>query len=302
MGKLALLVVVVALLVNAFLESRDTKPAKVDIGRLVETPVGHLQVRSEGPRGAPTLVLLHCYTCSMRWWDGITPALARTRRVVRVDLLGHGGSEKPRDGYSVEDQARGVIAALRAEGVRRATLVGQSFGTAVATAVAEARPSLAERIVVMDGLPSDDYRSLPFTARLGYVPVLGQAIRRTAPDFMIEQALGEAFADEDYDVPDQFVTDVNRMTYTSYEETPDAANEFVEERTLPDRLARLGRPLLVIFGEEDEVVSPAREAAQEYRRVRGARVHLLPDVGHTPQVEAPAVTAQLLLRFTRERR
>jgi pimeloyl-ACP methyl ester carboxylesterase len=54
----------------------------------------------------------------------------------------------------------------------------------------------------------------------------------------------------------------------------------------------------VIFGAEDDVVSPPREAAREYRRVRGARIVMLPDVGHTPQVEAPAATARLLLRFT----
>jgi pimeloyl-ACP methyl ester carboxylesterase len=299
MAKLALLVLVVALLVNAFMESRDTKPAEVDIGRLVETPVGDVQVRADGPARAPALVLLHCYTCSMRWWDGITPALARTRRVVRVDLIGHGGSEKPRDGYAVEDQARAVAAALRAEGVRRATVVGQSFGAPVATALAEARPELVRRIAVLDGLPSTDYRSLPFTAELSYLPVIGQALRRTAPDVLVEEGLSEAFADEGYDVPDQFVADVNRMTYTSYEETPDAANAFVEERPLPDRLAELGKPLLVIFGEEDDVVSPAREAAREYRRVPGAQIHLLPDVGHTPQVEAPVATARLLLRFSR---
>ena len=298
MAKLALLVVVVALLVNAFMESRDTKPAKADIGRIVETPVGDVQVRVDGPREAPAVVLLHCYACSMRWWDRVTPALAKSRRVLRVDLIGHGGSEKPRDGYAVEDQARAVAAAMQAEGVRRATVVGQSFGTQVATALAEAEPELVERVVVMDGLPSEDYRNLPVLARLGYVPVIGQAARRLAPDALVEEGLSNAFADEDFDVPEQFVEDVNRMTYTSYEETPDAATNFVKDRTLPDRLEEIGKPLLVVFGEEDSIVEPAREAAGEYRGVPGARVVLLPGVGHTPQVEAPAATARLLLRFT----
>jgi pimeloyl-ACP methyl ester carboxylesterase len=45
--------------------------------------------------GAP-IVLLHCFACSLHRWDRVVPLLERRHRVVRLDLLGFGGPEKPK--------------------------------------------------------------------------------------------------------------------------------------------------------------------------------------------------------------
>ena len=78
-------------------------------------------MREDGPADAPAVVLLHGFACSIRWWDRMVAALARDHRVIRFDLLGHGGSEKPKDGYSMENQARWSRPALTASacGARR---------------------------------------------------------------------------------------------------------------------------------------------------------------------------------------
>jgi pimeloyl-ACP methyl ester carboxylesterase len=70
----------------------------------------------------------------------------------------------------------------------------------------------------------------------------------------------------------------------------------VKEQALPDRLAPLGKPLLVIFGEEDRRWRSS--AAADYRAVPGARIDMLPGLGHTPILEDPARTASSLLAFT----
>ena len=93
------------LAVNAVITSRQTKGAKADIGQILNLPGGALQVREDGARGGPAIVLIHGWTASMRWWDRITPLIGRARRVVPVDLLGHGGPAKPKGGYSMEAQA-----------------------------------------------------------------------------------------------------------------------------------------------------------------------------------------------------
>jgi pimeloyl-ACP methyl ester carboxylesterase len=69
----------------------------------------------------------------------------------------------------------------------------------------------------------------------------------------------------------------------------------MRQRSLPDRLAPLGVPLLVIFGTEDARY-PASSAAA-YRAVPGARIELLPGVGHTPMLEDPQSTGALLVEF-----
>ena len=68
-------------------------------------------------------------------------------------------------------------------------------------------------MVILDSPSKSGDAELPFTARLGFVPVLGQAIDRVVPDSMIRSGLESAFADG-FDVPDQFVEDFRDMTYT----------------------------------------------------------------------------------------
>ncbi|HEU4980828.1 MAG TPA: alpha/beta fold hydrolase, partial [Solirubrobacterales bacterium] len=166
---LGVLAGLVALLVlNAIVVSSTTKDAEIrdDGAELVETANGALQVLDEGdphlrppqtPRPGSPIVLVHCYTCSMNWWDDVGPLLARDHRVIRVDLLGHGGSDKPGSGYSIPDQASAVAEALAALGVSGATVVGHSLGGTVATAIAEQSPQLASRVVIIDQATDDSF-------------------------------------------------------------------------------------------------------------------------------------------------
>ena len=65
---------------------------------------------------------------------------------------------------------------------------------------------------------------------------------------------------------------------------------------MPERLAVLEVPVLVIFGTADRRWEPS--SAHQYDAVPNARVELLPGVGHMPMFEAPETTSELLLGFT----
>src|SRR5919109_2772177 len=107
-----LLVLAVALVVNTFVTDRETKDAKADIGQVLDLPDGDIQVREDGSPRRPAVVLLHGFASSVHWWGPVAERLAPRFHVIRVDLLGHGGSEKPRKGYSMENQAALVAEAL----------------------------------------------------------------------------------------------------------------------------------------------------------------------------------------------
>ena len=85
------------------------------------------------------------------------------------------------------------------------------------------------------------------------------------------------------------------MTHRAFVGAMRAPLDYLGQRSLPDRLASLGLPLLVIFGTEDQRWPSSGAAA--YRVVPGARVELLPGVGHTPMMEDPQTTGRLLLDF-----
>lgn len=301
-GLVVMLAVLLA--VNAYVVDQQTKPAGVTTegGRLISLPGGEVQVLEEpaqSPKPGAPIVLLHCYACSLQWWDALAPLLTAEHRVIRVDFLGFGGSEKPSSGYSVEDQAQLVAGALNELEVQGAVVVGQSMGAAMAVSLAESSSQLVDRVVGISLSANNESSELPFLARLGYTPVLGQAMWRLTPDFAVIDSFKQAFA-PDFEIPPDFedvITDgYDRMTYTSFDAAAQASDDFRDAAPLNERMTAALVPLMAIFGEEDQIIDPT-EAADSLRDVPGARISTLPGVGHTPQVEAPKETADLIEEF-----
>jgi pimeloyl-ACP methyl ester carboxylesterase len=293
------LVLFALVVVNTLVVDADTDGATVTVpgGKILELPGGDMQVVDRGPRDGDPIVLVHCFSCAMDYWDGMLPALAAEHRVIAVDLRGHGGSEKPGSGYSVPEQAEFVAEALRELQVSDAEVVGHSLGGSVAVALAEGSPALVDRVAIVDMPPDGSYGDLGFLAGLAFQPVLGEALWTIKPDFSVRQGLEVAFA-PGYDVPDAFVDDVNRLTYTAYDESPAEVDKFFGEKSLDQRLRAVGKPLMVLMGAEEQVVDdPGRALAQYAGSVPGTETHLIAGAGHSPNVEKPAQSARLVLAF-----
>lgn len=288
-----------ALLVfNALWTDGETGEAEVTVagGRILDLPAGEVQVVESGPRNGEPVVLVHCFTCALEWWGRITPQLDRDRRVIAIDLLGHGGSEKPSSGYSMPAQAELVASVLERLRVQRATVVGHSLGGTVATAVTETHPALVGRLVLIGQAPNDSYGpGLPFPASLSFMPLIGEGAWQLMPDAAVEDGLGAAFA-PGYEVPGPFVDAFRRMTYKSYDDSAEGEGEYSDEKPLDSRIAATGVPLLAIFGAEEQIYDPGRSLAA-YERVPGAQTELIPGAGHSPNVERPRLTADLILEF-----
>jgi pimeloyl-ACP methyl ester carboxylesterase len=294
-GVAVALLVLVA--VNALVISAETKSAEVTEpgGRILHLPGGDLQVVERGPRTGSPLVLVHCFTCAINWWNGVIPLLAREHRVIATDLLGHGGSEKPSSGYSIENQASLLAQALGRLGVEHAEVVGHSLGGPIAIALAERSPQLVDRLVTIDSIPDDSYGDVGFVGELPFKPVVGQTLWRVKPDFSIRNGLEIAFA-PGFDVPDDFVEDVKRMTYSAYTDSHDAYDDYTAEEPLPQRAAATAKPVLALMGAEEQIASDPEEALAAYREA-GAQTRLIQGAGHSPEVEKPARTAALILAF-----
>lgn len=249
---------------------------------------GDIHVREDGPRDAPALLLIHGTAASTISWDPLVPLLTPSHRVVRIDLLGSGRSAKPAGGdYTVPAQARRAGEALDRLGVERAVVVGHSGGGLVATALAERRPDLVTALALIDTGPSMDAFIGPDTGAVEQWPLPEEQVRRLA---------SSGFSREGYEMPQAFVDEVRGMDLAVFAELMRTPRDYVTQQTAPDRLKVLGKPLLVIFGELDRRWRPA--SAFDYRVVPGARVEMLPDVGHSPNMEDPSRTAEVLLGFT----
>ena len=110
----------------------------------------------------------------------------------------------------------------------------------------------------------------------------------------VATALASAFT-RPIDIPGTIIEATMGMTHRALAVTSRASDDYLKQQTLPGRLAALGLPVLVIVGADDKRWRSTSAAA--YRTVPGARLELLPGVGHTPMMEDPQTTSTLLLDF-----
>jgi pimeloyl-ACP methyl ester carboxylesterase len=106
--------------------------------------------------GEPALVFLHGWACDRTIWNGQVDVLARTHRVIAVDLAGHGASPRGPGPWSIESCGADVAALVRRLELERIVLVGHSMGGDVAVEAARVLPGRVAAIVWVDA-----YRSLP---------------------------------------------------------------------------------------------------------------------------------------------
>lgn len=111
---------------------------------------------------APTLVLIHGWTCDSHDWLFQHDAFAQQHRVVALDLRGHGRSSAPEAGYSPFDHAGDIVALLKHLRITSAIAVGHSLGGVVAAALAVEHPDLVVASVVVEPAYGQDEATVEF--------------------------------------------------------------------------------------------------------------------------------------------
>jgi pimeloyl-ACP methyl ester carboxylesterase len=225
----------------------------------------------------------------------VAHALASHHHVIRVDLPGCGQSP-PAPSYDVPEQAGRVAVLLDDLGLRHVTLAGHSSGGYVATALAEQRSDLVGSLALISAGPNlDALLPQPFILRALLAPPLGPLLWPRRSNAMIRKGIRATTA-RPVDIPDDTVADLKNTTYRAFRKVLRCNAAYVAERSVPERLAGLDVPVLVIFGAADPRYEPS--SAHQYDAVPNARVEMLPGVGHVPILEAPETTSELLLGFT----
>jgi pyruvate dehydrogenase E2 component (dihydrolipoamide acetyltransferase) len=251
----------------------------------VETSAGPLRVLSQG-EGDEVLVLLHGFGGDAENWRFNLDTLAEGRTVLALDLPGHGSSTK-----RVSDLGALVTAVtdvLDARSIERAHLGGHSMGALVAAELALRAP--------------DRVASLALVAPAGFGPEInvgyidGFIAARTRRE--LKPVLQLLFADPDL-VTRQLVDEVLR--YKRLDGVEEAlrtlqASLFADgrqQRVLAGELERLDVPVLVVWGERDQVITTGHARAAP----EAARVEVLADVGHSPHMEAAGEVNRMVSDF-----
>ncbi len=251
----------------------------------------------------PPLLLLHGFTGSAETWSPFWGRFARHRRLVAVDLLGHGRSQAPADPqrYRAEEAVADLLALLDRLGLPRADVLGYSMGGRLALHLAVAAPHRVGALVLESASP-------------GLADPAEREARRRDDEALADwlEAHGLAAFVARWEAQPLFATQArlpepvrDRLRAQRLAHTPGGLANSLRGmgagacRPLWDQLPGLALPCLLLAGELD--AKYARLAAEMAARLPSAEVALVPEAGHAVHLEQPETFARLVEEFLARR-
>lgn len=259
-----------------------------------------------GDASKPTIVLIHGYTASLYVWKTVAPMLADAGfHIVALDLLGFGYSEKPSwFDYAISSQARVVARFMNRLGIGRATIVGSSYGGAVAATLALDYPERVEKLVLVDTVCNDNLKNHPIL-KLAAVPGVGEALT----PFLIDSRAFQRYrmrgtlAPANHElITDERVEGILRpLTAADAHHSLLATSRAWSACRIEQDAHLINQPTLIIWGADDKVIPPD-DGHRLHDSILHSRFVILKDCGHIPQEEKSDLFVELVTEFCRDRK
>ena len=265
-------------------------------GEFIDVDGARLYYYAAGTRGAgEPIILIHGFPTSSHLWSEVVPLLPKGHRVVVVDLLGYGRSDRP-DGRNlgVRGHAERIIALLDALNINYACVVGHDVGGGIAQLLSLRWPARVSRLCLVDSVAFDDWPArevkvaramLPLTRHLPATWIL--SILRT--DLMRGYLSSDrgALSIDMYVRP--FATAEGRDVLVEHIGALDSA----ETKALEPRLKDVVAPTALLWGAEDPFL-PLSIGRRLRESIPGATLEVVPDVRHFTPEEAPEKVAGVI--------
>jgi len=253
-----------------------------------------LHYRDEGEGRA--MVFVHGVGSTLEAWDPVLPHMP-PGRYIRIDLRGHGGSDRAPGPYSLEMMAEDVVALITHLGLENVALFGFSLGGLVAQYVAIHHGAKLSAVALISTVAGRDAgekarveERLATLERDGPLTHLTNAVERWFTAEFLARNPGAIAARREKALQN------DPACYL-------AAYRVLAHSDLVDELHRIAVPTLVMTGEAD-VGSTPRMSRLMHEKIAGSRLVILPGLKHSILLEAPEHVARhlgALLNITEER-
>lgn len=254
----------------------------------------------------PTIILIHGYTASLYVWKTVAPMLADAGlHVVALDLLGFGYSDKPSSfDYSITSQARMISRFMNRLGIGRATVLGSSYGGAVAATLALDYPERVEKLVLVDAVCNDNLKNHPIL-KLAAIPGIGEAVTPFLVDsrtFQRYRMRGTLAPVNHALITDERVESILRpLTAADAHHSLLATSRNWHACRIEQDAHLIDQPTLIIWGEDDKVI-PMSDGHTLHNSILNSRFVVFRDCGHIPQEEKSGLFFEVVEEFCHDKK
>jgi pimeloyl-ACP methyl ester carboxylesterase len=271
-------------------------------GRTAWLSDGVTYYETAGSESAQPVIFIHGFSVPNFIWDRNFTALAESGfRTVRYDLFGRGYSDRPRISFDKALFVRQLADLLDALKIERADLISLSMGGPIAAEFAYRFPKRVRKLVFLD--PAGFDLELSLAVKLLNVPALGEIIlgllgllgTRTLLETMLNDFYSPTQDAKDYFIPRY----QEQMKYYGFKRailSSLRSGMLDEDLQLFRRVAGMGKPVMLIWGKEDQTV-PFKHSAKFMQLVPQAEFHAIDQAKHIPQFERPEIVNPLIINF-----
>lgn len=259
-----------------------------------------------GDAAKPPMILIHGYTASVYVWKTVAPILADAGfRVIAIDLLGFGYSEKPSwFDYSIQSQARMVSRFMDRLGIGKAVIVGSSYGGAVALNLALDKAESVEKLVLVDAVCNDDPKNHPLL-KLASLRGVGETITPFLLDSkaFLRMRMRSTLAKANHAmITDDRIESIRRPLFAADgHRSVLATSRNWSANRLEQDAHLINHQTLIIWGDQDHVI-PIKNGYKLHEEILNSRFVILKDCGHVPPEEKSEIFTDLVTEFCHDRK
>jgi non-heme chloroperoxidase len=227
-----------------------------------------------GPKNGPAVIMLHGTSDSSFSFSRVLPLMPSHLRVIAVDQRGHGNSDRPAFGYSMDAFASDLLALMNALQIDRATIVGHSMGSFIARRAAEKAPGRIRRLVLVGSAMSPQnavIADLLQTVQTLTDPVDEQFIREFQASTLARPVPPEFF--------EQVVAESQKLPARVWRQSVAGLLDYRPQWPIVCPTTILGGDLDAVFSVEEQT--------RLFTATEHSTLHIERGVGHTLHWEAP---------------
>lgn len=292
---IVLVVIVVLIGVSLALGRTTSEAQSVRDDEFVELEGSWIRYRVAGE--GPPVLLVHGFLASSGIWGSIAGKLSERFTVYTLDLRGFGESDKPLTGYGVRHGSRLLHAFCQHFGLVNVAVVGHDIGGDMVVKLAADHPDLVRSVTAVAAPANEEQMDLPALLWLATLPVIGPlfyALGQYAG--FVRKLWMKAFVANGKELPEEVLEDAASSTPAAVRSTFNTVKREISGERISRQSRNLKAPMLVISGEEDQIVDPASNETWSRTASRSEAV-ALQRCGHLPMIEAPAEFGARMMSF-----